>query len=132
MYVGRITIWSVPVEGLDYAPIKTWQPHKESINCLANTWKHVVSISDDGSLMVHDMFTFTRIRKIIISDWCVDRNLFSHGIDIPRRLKSLSLRDYYRNGDRINDPGSEDGSLGIMTVGTSYGEIIVMSLGPCV
>ena len=55
---GQLTIWTVPSNGLDFIPVKTWKAHSSCVRGLINTWRNALSIADDGLLLIHDLTTF--------------------------------------------------------------------------
>eukprot|EP01031_Cornospumella_fuschlensis_P029899 gene29899-36104_t len=62
---GQLTIWYVPREGLEFTPAYTVKAHYSAINDLQKTWRHVISIGDDGLVVLHDIIGFYRkVRKI--------------------------------------------------------------------
>jgi len=112
---GQLTVWFVPEYGLEFQPAKTWKAHAGSINAMASTWKHMITVGDDGMLLVYELDTLALIRRLDVQEWCIYRNLLTRP-DIPRRLKCLSIQEDQQEG-------------GMMAVGTNYGDVIVMSIG---
>jgi hypothetical protein len=112
---GQMTVWNMPDEGLNFTPAKTWRAHKLAVNDMASTWRHMISVSDDGCVLIHDLKRMFKVRSINLVDWCLDRGLVESK-EIVRRLKCLCLHEDTEQGNTL-------------TVGNSYGEIIVMSLG---
>lgn len=116
--VGNITIWHIPKIGLEFTPAFTTKAHQGPITQLTNTWRHVISIGDDGNLILHDIISFARIRTINIMEWSTYKEIISNP-HIHRKLKSIHLQENYDTG-------------GQMVVGTSYGDVIFLSLGTTV
>ena len=110
---GQITVWFVPDEGLDFVPAKTWRAHKDVINAMETTWKHMISVSDDGNITLHDLGTLLVARVIPVNIWCASIMLRP---EIPRKLKCMHIAENYEEG-------------GKMAVGSHYGEVMVIALG---
>jgi WD40 repeat protein len=110
---GQMTVWFVPEEGLDFIPAKTWKAHEGTIRQMKSTWKHMISIGDDGNMIIHELGSLIRQRCLNFNDWCAGIMLRP---DIPRRLKCMSLVEDYEEG-------------GHMLVGTNYGDVFVISIG---
>jgi len=108
-------VWFVPEEGLEFLPAKTWKAHKGAINAMSATWKHMITISDDGFLLLYELDSLHLIRRLNVLEWCSFKGLISRP-DIPRKLKCI---------DVVED--QEEG--GMMVVGTQYGDVVVMSIG---
>ncbi|RYH29959.1 hypothetical protein EON65_06755 [archaeon] len=128
---GQLTIWYVPREGLEFTPAYTVKAHYSAINDLQKTWRHVISIGDDGLVVLHDIIGFYRVRTVDVMYYCLYYNLFQstphiaayknnpyHG-QIPRRIKCLHVKENYETG-------------GTLLLGTSYGEVMIISLGTTV
>ncbi len=82
------------------------------------TFRHMISVSDDGVLLVTDLSNFLKIRSINILEWCNYRQL----LPIPtlyRRIKCIDVVENAHEG-------------GTIAIGTNYGEIIVMAIGTSV
>ena len=121
---GQLTIWHVPPSGLDFVPAYTVKAHKKAITSITNTFRHVISISDDGFVKFYDVVTFAKIRSVNVLEWCVYRGLLLDSRpDIPRRLKSVHLRESW---------AVSGGAAGTMAVGTNYGDVVMFSLGTTV
>lgn len=121
---GQLTIWHVPARGLDFAPAFTSKAHKKAINDLQKTWRHVISIGDDGCVILHDLIGFYQVRCVDVMYYCLYRNLFAQDSDrrheqIKRRIKSCYVKENYELG-------------GQLVLGTSYGEVVLLSLGTTV
>eukprot|EP01038_Epipyxis_sp_PR26KG_P013209 gene13209-17702_t len=112
---GQLNVWSIPTSGLEFRPAFTIKAHDGSINDLRRTHKHMLSIGDDGMLIIFNLFSFVKIRRTNILEWCIHKGL-SEKYDIPRKIKSIGFEL-----DEING--------GTLAVGTSYGDVIIMSLG---
>jgi hypothetical protein len=115
---GQMTIWYVPQQGLEFNPAYTVKAHQGAINQLTKTWRHVITIGDDGFVILHDVLTFARIRSVNVMEWAGARNLLMNPT-IPRKLKSVHLEENYDTG-------------GQLVIGTSYGELVLISLGTTV
>jgi hypothetical protein len=115
---GQLTVWRIPLDGLDFAPAFTTLAHNGAINQLTNTWRHVLSIGDDGWLLLHDALSFQRIRSINVMEWSLSRALLPNA-HIHRKLKSVHLQENFDSG-------------GQLVVGTSYGDLIFLPLGTTV
>lgn len=114
---GRLTIWRVPEVGLDYAPAKSWKPHKQAIQCMVHTWSHVITAGDDGCIILHDMITLAKMRRIDVRDWAVKFNLIEEEFAaIPRMIKCMHVVE-----DNVNG--------GLLVVGTSFGDVFLLSIG---
>ena len=109
------SVWFVPDYGLEFQPARTWKAHKGAVNAIASTWRHMLSVGDDGVLMVYELESLARIRRLDVREWCVSRQLLSRP-DIPRRLKCISVQEDQEEG-------------GMVAVGTNYGDIVVFSIG---
>lgn len=94
------------------------QVHDGSCNALVSTFKHLISAGDDGILAFIDLEGLYIVRKLNLQEEAVKRCL-SVRPDVPRRLKCIFL---------IEDP--ENG--GTVVVGTSYGDVYLVSIGTCV
>jgi hypothetical protein len=116
--IGRITIWKVPETGFDFVPKRSWRAHKAAITCFDCTWKHAITGSDDGYIMLHDLVSMNKIRSLDITETAFYYRLIPDNT-IRRRVKSLWL-------SRCSD--SEPGSL---AVGTSTGDAFILSTGYC-
>jgi len=116
--VGYLTVWEIPYNGLDFKPIKSWKVHNSGLNQMVNTWRHVVSIGNDGNLILHDLRNLLKVRTINCLEWAVYRGLVERP-DVNRRLTCMHLIEDAENGGR-------------MVIGTSYGEILVMDIGTSV
>lgn len=112
---GQLTIWYVPEEGLGFMPAHTVKAHYGAINNVVRTYKHAITISDDGFVIFFDLARFDRVRSIDIGFWSNYRQLIARP-DIERRIKCTHLQENYETG-------------GTLVLGTSYGEIVVLSLG---
>ena len=112
---GQLTVWFVPDYGIEFQPAKTWKGHKGSVNALASTWKHMVTVGDDGILLLYELDTLVLVRRLDVQEWCNFRNLLPRP-DIPRRMKSICIQEDQESG-------------GMMVLGTNYGDVIVMSIG---
>ena len=114
---GRLTIWKIPSSGLDFAPEKTWKPHKRGLVDMKHTANHLITAGEDGCIVLHSLDKFAKIRNINILDWAVDRGLvFDESSKLPRMLTCMCLVEDHDNG-------------GTLVVGTSYGELIVLGIG---
>lgn len=113
--VGQLTIWSNPDEGLTFTACQTAKAHGSAIRAISSTWKHAITIGDDGVILLMDLNRLTRIRTINFMEWALHKQLIGNA-NIPRRLKALHIVE-----DAING--------GSMVIGTSYGEIAVFPLG---
>ena len=114
--VGQISVWDNPIEkGLDFTAKLYWRAHYGAINDMLATPLHVITISDDGYVIIHDMARYTSIRTIHIVTWCLDKQLLEKP-EIPRRIKCLQITNDATNG-------------GTMVLGTSYGEVMVCAIG---
>lgn len=126
---GRLTIWYVPRQGLEFTPAYTTKAHSMAINDLQKTWRHVISIGDDGLVILHDVIAFYKVRTVDIMHYCLYYNLLdyatekmSHGhstAQIKRRIKCCYIRENYEVG-------------GQLALGTNYGEVVLLSLGTTV
>lgn len=115
---GQLTVWYVPKEGLDFTPAYTVRAHQGAINQMENTWRHVITIGDDGCLLLFDVISFMRIRTVNIMEWSIYNQLLINP-HIHRRLKCIGVYENYDTGGHI-------------AVGTSYGEVILLPLGTTV
>jgi hypothetical protein len=112
---GRLLVWEVPKRGLDFFPLRSLRPHSASITGLVYTYKHVITCGDDGCVCLYEIQHLVRIRSINIQSWATVRGLMGRE-DIPRRLKCMTVSEDSVNG-------------GLLAVGTSYGEVIIISIG---
>lgn len=110
---GQCTVWFVPENGLEFVPAKTWRAHEGAVRDMRSTWKHMLTISDDGCLMVHELGSLERQRSLNFNEWCTE---IMARPEIPRKLKCMSIVEDYEEG-------------GNMLVGTSYGDVFVISIG---
>jgi WD40 repeat protein len=115
---GQLTVWHVPESGLGFIPAHTVKAHDGPINNLVHTHKHAISISDDGYVVLMDLTTFDRIRAVNVVEWASLCGLLERP-DIGRKIKCVSLQEDHEYG-------------GMMAVGTSYGDIIMLRLGTTV
>ena len=111
--LGQMTVWFVPDEGLDFVPAKTWRAHRGAINAMETTWKHMISVADDGYITLHELGSLMCTREINLNQWC-DQILISP--TIPRKIKCMHIVEDVEGG-------------GHMAVGTNYGDVCVSSLG---
>ena len=117
--VGQVSIWDNPVHGgLLFHARTYWRAHNSAINDMVATYKHVLTASDDGYVIIHDIIKFSCIRAIHMSTWCLDKQLLNNP-HIPRKLKCIQVTE---------DPHGTRGG-GTMLVGTSYGEVLVSAIG---
>jgi hypothetical protein len=110
---GQMTVWFVPEDGLEFIPAKTWKAHEGSVRDMRSTWKHMLSIGDDGNLILHELGSLERQRSLNFNTWCED---IMARPEIPRKLKCMSMIEDYEEG-------------GSMVVGSSYGDVFVITLG---
>lgn len=82
------------------------------------TYRHMISVADDGVLLVTDLSNFLKIRSINILIWCNYRQLLPFP-SLFRRIKCIDVVENAHEG-------------GTVAIGTNYGEIIVMSIGTMV
>ena len=117
---GRHTIWKVPDTGLDFVPIKTHTPHTRSINVMKATDTHLITASDDGTIVFMDLIQLTQIRRIGVLKWALDKELITdNSTDIPREIKCMHLHEDAESG-------------GTISIGTSYGDVMLMDIGTTV
>jgi WD40 repeat protein len=117
---GRHTMWRVPDKGLDFSPVKTHMPHTRAITAMKNTNTHLITASDDGTIVFMDLVQLTRIRRIDVLEWALDKNLIpDDSTDIPREIKCLHLHE-------------DEVSGGTMSIGTNYGEVMLIDIGTTV
>ena len=115
---GQLTVWHVPESGLGFLPAFTVKAHEGAINNLVNTQRHAITISDDGYIVLYDLFNFDRVRTINIVEWSNFVGILQRP-DVPRKIKSAHLEENYSTG-------------GNLALGTNYGDIIMLSLGTTV
>jgi hypothetical protein len=115
---GQLTIWYIPLKGLEFTPAYTVKIHNGMINDMKKTWRHIITIGDDGYILLHDVLSFHKIRSVQIMEWSIDRNLLGNA-HIERKLKALHVEENYDTG-------------GQLVIGTSYGDVIALSLGTTV
>ena len=115
---GQLTIWYIPEQGLGFIPAHTVKAHYGAINNVISTHKHAVTISDDGFIVFFDLVRFDRVRSIDVRFWADYRQLLIRP-DIERRIKCAHLEENYETG-------------GTLVLGTSYGEVVALSLGTTV
>jgi hypothetical protein len=120
---GQLTIWYIPKTGLDFTPAYTAHVHNKSINDIKCTWRHAITISDDGCVILHDIIGFHKVRTVDIMYYAAYYNLFNYPVPvnhdhskIQRRIASVCVRENFEVG-------------GQLALGTSYGEIVMLSLG---
>eukprot|EP00607_Mallomonas_marina_P004894 CAMPEP_0182438064 /NCGR_PEP_ID=MMETSP1167-20130531/85486_1 /TAXON_ID=2988 /ORGANISM="Mallomonas Sp, Strain CCMP3275" /LENGTH=123 /DNA_ID=CAMNT_0024631235 /DNA_START=603 /DNA_END=974 /DNA_ORIENTATION=- len=113
--IGHLTVWVVPEHGVDYEPNRSSKIHHGAIRCIESTWKHLITASDDGLIILHELTTLTQIRTIDIAYWTFHKHLITNE-NIPRRIKSMHIVEDFESG-------------GSMVIGTSYGEIMISSIG---
>ena len=99
--------------GLDFIPTKTWKAHDGAIEQMKSTWKHMISIGDDGNMILHELGSLIMQRRLNFNEWCAT---IMPRPDIQRRLKCMSIVENYEEG-------------GNMVVGTNYGDVFVISIG---
>eukprot|EP00603_Paraphysomonas_imperforata_P013153 CAMPEP_0114478068 /NCGR_PEP_ID=MMETSP0104-20121206/15752_1 /TAXON_ID=37642 ORGANISM="Paraphysomonas imperforata, Strain PA2" /NCGR_SAMPLE_ID=MMETSP0104 /ASSEMBLY_ACC=CAM_ASM_000202 /LENGTH=221 /DNA_ID=CAMNT_0001653163 /DNA_START=234 /DNA_END=895 /DNA_ORIENTATION=- len=117
---GRHTMWRVPDKGLDFVPVKTHLPHTKAITVMKNTDTHLITASDDGMIVLMDLIQFTCIRRIDVLEWALDKELIKDdSTDIPREIKCMHLLEDPVNG-------------GTMSIGTNYGEVMLIDIGTTV
>jgi hypothetical protein len=114
---GRLTIWEIPEIGLEYQPVKTWRPHKRRLSDMKATYKHLITIGEDGVLVFHDLQSFDRIRRLNFMEWVLHKELVTDGSgEIPRALTCMALVENFETG-------------GTLVLGTSFGELSVIGIG---
>eukprot|EP01037_Dinobryon_pediforme_P020572 gene20572-21238_t len=94
---SKLTVWTVPQEGLDFQPAHTVKAHASAINKLVSTWRHCISIS---------------VRRIDICEWAGYRHLLIRP-HVPRKIKCVHLYEDAVNG-------------GMLAAGTSFGDVVVL------
>lgn len=112
---GQLCVWEVPFDGIDYRPIVNLKAHKGAINALGTTFKHLLSCGDDGILLFVDLESCNIVRRMDLLGEAVKRGLAPRP-DVIRRLKSIFIREDADEG-------------GTVAVGTSYGDIFLVSIG---
>jgi WD40 repeat protein len=113
---GQLTVWAVPeFYGLDYLPVLTKKMHDGPISVIERTTNHVVTLGDDGIIILLDISSLWKVRKMDLLAAAAHRG-FSESPRVKRKLKSIEIHH------------DADGS-GTMIVGTSFGDVYVMSLG---
>lgn len=113
---GQICIWENPEHGLLFHAVVFWQPHQGGITDMAATTTHVLTIGNDGYLLIHDMGNgFPLIRSMNVLDWCMDKQLLGNP-EIPRRLKCMQVTEDFEKG-------------GTLLIGTNYGEVLISAIG---
>jgi len=75
----------------------------------------MISIGDDGILLMTDLSNFLKIRSINILQWCNYRELLPFPT-LYRRIKCIDVVENVHEG-------------GTIALGTNYGEILVMRIG---
>ncbi len=114
---GRLTIWVIPESGLDFAPAKSWRPHKRKISEMKATYKSLITVGEDGWIVFHDLVTLHKIRTLNFLEWVIHKQLVVDGSDlIPRGITCMYLEEDIENG-------------GTIVVGTTYGELSVIGIG---
>ncbi len=115
---GQLTVWYVPERGLLFRPARSAKVHWGAINAMESTNWHVLTASDDGYIIIHDIMSFDRVKSINIIQWGIGFNGFSlfERPDIARCIKSMTIEEDYVNGGKV-------------TVGTSYGDVAILGLG---
>jgi hypothetical protein len=91
-----------------------------AIRAMSSTYRHMISIGDDGFIILTDLITFDEIKRLDVSTYCVEKQLFSEKCHphIRRKLKSLHVQNEL------------SGTLGrLVAVGTNLGDILIFSLG---
>jgi hypothetical protein len=96
---------------------------------MKSTYRNMITAGDDGRVVIHDLGRFVKVRSIDILEWSLHRSLIEprQGVlyyermslsddEIPRRLKCLDIHENEEYG-------------GLLCVGTSFGEIVLMSIG---
>merc|ERR1711916_222148 len=61
---GQLAVWQVPYEGIEYTKVVHYRAHTGAINCLASTFKHLLSCGDDGILLFIDLESFNIVRRM--------------------------------------------------------------------
>ena len=112
---GQLAVWEVPYEGIDYRAVVYLKVHKGPINALGTTFKHLLSCGDDGMLIFIDLESCNIVRRMDVLAEGVKRGLTPRP-DVIRRLKSIFIRE-----------DADEGSM--VAVGTSYGDIFLISIG---
>jgi len=113
--VGQISVWKNTKKGLDFKALLYWRAHNTCINDMVATAKHIITISDDGYCIIHDIVRFVSVRCIHMVTWCLEKELVDKP-QIPRRLKCMHIDEDNENG-------------GLMLIGTSYGEVMISAIG---
>lgn len=117
--VGQMSVWENPQqEGLGFHAVTYWKAHRLAINDMVATARHLLTVSDDGYLVMHDIVTFASIRAIHVVQWTLDKGLITKP-EIPRRIKCIHVKE---------DPWGVAGG-GTMLIGTNYGEVMVSAIG---
>jgi len=114
---GRLTIWNIPDVGLEFSPAKSWKPHKRAIADMKTTYSHLITAGYDGMVMIFNLETLLKVRSINVLEWAIHKELVPpEFVSLPRMVTCMHVEEDYENG-------------GSCIVGTSLGEIIVMSIG---
>ena len=89
------------------------------------------TLKDDGSLVFYDLVRFDRVRRIDMMQWAADRQLPQLlRANVPRKLKCIHVHeDYQHNISRNSGEAGSGGGGGLIVVGTSFGDVLVCSLG---
>jgi hypothetical protein len=90
---GYLTVWYLPgLVGIEFTPVRSWKAHIGSINGMVKTNLHVITIGDDGYVVITTLNKFSKIKRLNINTFCVERNIYI-GDDsyILRKLKCLAV-----------------------------------------
>ena len=52
---------------------------------------HIITIADDGYILITTLWKFTKIKKFDINKWCIEKQLYGERPHISRKLKSLAI-----------------------------------------
>eukprot|EP00596_Hydrurales_sp_CCMP1899_P005277 CAMPEP_0119045680 /NCGR_PEP_ID=MMETSP1177-20130426/41893_1 /TAXON_ID=2985 /ORGANISM="Ochromonas sp, Strain CCMP1899" /LENGTH=688 /DNA_ID=CAMNT_0007017891 /DNA_START=173 /DNA_END=2239 /DNA_ORIENTATION=- len=90
---GYLTVWYLPgSEGIEFTPVQSFKVHIGSINGMVKTNLHMITIGDDGYVVITTLNKFSKIKRLNINTLCVERNIFiEDNRYILRKLKCVAV-----------------------------------------
>lgn len=75
-------------QGIDFVPTRSWQAHGAAINGMLTCEHHMVTISDDGYVLVSGLWKFAPVKRFDMTAACIEEGLLTTRSSVRRRLKS--------------------------------------------
>jgi len=75
-------------QGIDFVPTRSWQAHGAAINGMLTCEHHMVTVSDDGYVLVSGLWKFAPVKRFDMTAACIEEGLLTTRSSVRRRLKS--------------------------------------------